>query len=144
MYFEFSITINRHVTDVYDFFWTLDEQDFSNNELVPVYERLTEGPRRIGSIIREVVNTRFFDLEILSKITEYEPNHTLGYQFHGGGMVGNLKYIFEPQGDATRLVQQVNIGFKGLRKLLSPFLPLTYARKADWRLRAIKYLLEAS
>jgi hypothetical protein len=121
----------------------MDEHDFSNNKLVPIYERITEGSRRIGSIIREVVKTRFYEMEILSEIIEYEPNHTLGYQFQGGGTVGNLRYMFEPFDDGTRLVQEVNISFSGLKKILNPLLPFTYGRKAEWRLKAIKELLEA-
>ena len=90
MYFKFEIIINLPVNEVCNFFWTLDERDFSLNKLVSIYERITEGPRRVGSIIREVINTSFFEMEIFSEITEYEPNHVLGYQFHGGGVVGNL------------------------------------------------------
>lgn len=142
MDFEFHLAINRPVDEVYQFFWTLDEQDFSNNPLVPVYERVTNGPRRVGTVIREVVTTRFFTMEILSEITEHIPYRSLGYRFHGSGIVGTLRYVFEPVDDGTALVQHVRIRFTGLRRILNPVLPLTYARRARWRLQAIKRLLE--
>jgi len=141
--FEFKIVINRPVEDVYNFLWTLDERDFSNNKLVPVYENITEGPRKIGSVMREVIKTRYFTIEVLSEITEYVPNRSLGYGFQGAGIAGTLRYILEPVEDSTKLNQLVNISFRGLRKILNPLLTLTYARKAEWRLREIKGILEA-
>lgn len=144
MDFEFNIIINRPVKDVFDFFWTLDEQDFSKNKLIPVYKRVTEGPRRIGSVIREVVKTQYFTMEIFSEITDYTPDRSLGYRFHGAGMLGTLRYVFEPTGEGTKLIQQVKISFKGFRKILNPLLPFTYGRKADWRLRAVKDILETA
>jgi hypothetical protein len=142
VYFEFDIDINQTLEIVYDFFWTLDERDFSNNELVPVYERITEGPRKVGSIIREVVKAGFYDMEIFSEIIDYEPNHTLFYRFYGGGIVGDLRYLFESDGNSVRLVQQVNISFQGFLKILNPLLPYTYCRAARWRLREIKKILD--
>ena len=144
MDFEFIIVINRPVEDVYNFLWMMDERDFSNNKLVPVYEKVTEGPRRIGSVIREVIKTRYFTMEMFSEITECVPNRSLAYRFHGAGMTGTLRYIIEPVEEGTKLSQLVSISFRGLRKILNPLLPLTYARKADWRLRAIKGILEAT
>lgn len=142
MDFEFHLAINRPVDEVYQFFWTLDERDFSNNPLVPVYERVTNGPRRVGTVIREVVTTRFVTLEILSEIIEHIPDRSLGYRFHGSGTVGTLRYVFEPADDGTALVQHVRISFTGFRRILNPFLPLTYARRARGRLQVIKRLLE--
>jgi hypothetical protein len=140
--FDFEIVINRPVEDVYNFLWTMDERDFSNNKLVPVYEKVTEGPRRIGSVIREVIKTRYFTIEMFSEITEYMPNRILAYRFQGAGMEGTLRYVIKTVEDGTKLNQMVSISFRGLMKILNPLLPLTYARKADWRLRAIKGILE--
>jgi len=101
--FEFKIVINRPVEDVYNFLWTMDERDFSNNKLVPVYEKVTEGPRRIGSVIREVIKTRYFTMEVFSEITECVSNRSLGYRFHGAGIAGNLRYVIESVEDGTKL-----------------------------------------
>jgi len=142
MDFAFHLRIYRLVVEVYQFLWALDERDFSNDPLVPVYERVTNGPRRVGTVIREVVTTQFVMMEILSEITEHIPYRSLGYRFHGSGMVGTLRYVFEPVDDGTALVQHVRISFTGLRRILNPVLPLTYARRAKWRLQVIKRLLE--
>lgn len=142
MRFKFEISINQPVNEVYNFFWSLDERDFSNNKLVPVYELITDGPRRVGSIIREIVKTRHYEMEIFSEIIEYIPNQILGYRFHGGGIKGRLRYIFELDSDGTKLIQEVEISFDGFRKILNPLLPYTYGRTADWRLKEIKKLLE--
>lgn len=140
--FKFEISINQPVNEVYNFFWSLDERDFSNKMLVPVYELITEGPRRVGSIIREVVKTRYYEMKIYSEIIEYVPHQILGYKFHGGGIKGRLRYIFEPDSGGTKLIQEVDISFDGLRKILNPLLPHTYGRTAEWRLKEIKKLLE--
>jgi hypothetical protein len=57
-------------------------------------------------------------------------------------MAGTLRYTLEPVENGTKLSQLVGISFKGLRKILNPLLPLTYARKAEWRLGEIKRILE--
>lgn len=89
--FKFEININKPISEVYNFFWSLDERDFTNNKLVPVYELITDSPKRVGSIIREVVKTRYFEMEIYSEIIEYVPNQILGYSFYGGGTRGWLR-----------------------------------------------------
>ncbi|MFB0523594.1 MAG: hypothetical protein ACETV1_07550 [Candidatus Bathyarchaeia archaeon] len=94
--------------------------------------------------MREVVKTQFFTMVVFSEITEYTPSQSLGYSFHGSGMVGTQRYIFRPLEDRTELLQQVSISFKGFRRILNLFLPLTYARVAEWRLRGIKGILEAT
>jgi hypothetical protein len=140
--FKFEININQPVNEVYNFFWSLDERDYSNNELVPIYEIITDGPRRVGSIIREVVKTRFYEMEIYSEITEHVPNQILGYRFHGDGVKGRLRYVFETEAEVTKLTQEVDISFVGFRKILNPLLPYTYGKTAEWRLKEIKRLLE--
>jgi hypothetical protein len=140
--FKFEIKIKKPFNEVYNFFWSLDEQDFSNNKLVPVYELITDGPRKVGSKIKEIVKTRYYEMEIYTEIIEVVPNKILGYRFHGGGVKGMLTYVFEPESDGTRLIQEVEISFIGFRKILNPLLPYTYGRTAEWRLKEIKKLLE--
>ena len=142
MKFDFEIIINCTVEEVYDFLWTLDERDFSDNPLVPVYERVTEGPRRVGSTIREVVQTPLIRMEIFSEITRHAPNEHLEYNFWSDGMRGELAYQLEDAEDGTRLIQRVNIRFTGARKILTPLLPLFYKPRVAKRLEAIKDILE--
>lgn len=142
MKFSFEVIINRPVNEVYYFLWTLDERDFSDNPIVPVYERITEGPRGVGSIIREVVQTPFLRMEIFSKIVRVISSEHLEYEFWSNGMRGELVYLFEAVEDGTRLTQRVNIRFTGVQKMATPFLPLFYKRRVEKRLRTIKEILE--
>jgi hypothetical protein len=121
---------------------TLDERDFSDNPLVPVYERVTEGPRKVGSMIREVVQTPLIRMEIFSEITRHSPNEHLEYEFWSDGMRGELAYQLEDAEDGTRLTQRVNIRFTGVSKILTPLLPLFYKPRVEKRLEAIKDILE--
>jgi len=141
--FEFRVNIRRRVLDVYDFFWRLDEGDFSNNPVVPVYERLDEGPRRVGSRIREIVKAPFLRMEIVSTITGIIPNERLDYSFDTGQMEGIHTYVFKEVGESTELIQRVELTFKGVWGILNPLLPLTYGRRASDRLLKIKEILEA-
>jgi len=143
MNFEFSIIINRPVEKVYDFFWNLDERDFSDNPVVPVYVRLDKGPRRIGSQIREIVRTPFFRMEIISEIIGIIPNERLKYKFKGVGMEGELLYQFKSIRNETELNQKVSLCFRGIRKILTPFLPFTYRKRAKKRLKDIKAIIES-
>ncbi|MCP8310259.1 MAG: hypothetical protein L6N94_02015 [Candidatus Methylarchaceae archaeon HK01M] len=142
MNFEFSIIINRPVEEVYNFFWNLDERDFSDNPVVPIYARLDKGSRRIGSQIREVVRIPFFQMEIISEIIGFIPNKWLEYKFKGGGMEGQLLYQFKSVRNETELNQKVSLCFRGIRKILTPLLPLTYRKKAKKRLWDIKAVIE--
>ncbi len=142
MKFNFEVIIHRPVDEVYEFLWTLDERDFSDNPTVPVYERITEGPRGVDSIIREIVITPFFRMEIYSEIVRDVSDEQLEYKFWSDGMRGELVYIFESVEDGTRLMQRVNIRFTGVKRIVTPLLPIFYKPRVQKRLEAIKDLLE--
>jgi hypothetical protein len=143
MDFEFRVKIRRSVSDVYDFFWRLDELDCSNNPVVPVYERLDKGPRRVGSKIREVVRAPLFEMEVISTISEVVPNERLDHSFDSQFMKGINSYFFKEIEVGTELIQAVNLTFKGIWRPLNLMLPLTYGRRAASRLEKIKDILEA-
>ena len=142
MKFNFEVIIYRPIDEVYEFLWTLDDRDFSDNPTVPVYERITEGPRGEGSIIREVVITPFLRMEIFSEIVRAISNEHLKYKFWSDGMRGELVYLFETVEEGTRLIQSVNIRFTGVQRIATPLLPLFYKPRVQKRLEAIKGLLE--
>jgi hypothetical protein len=141
--FRASVKIGRAIEDAYGFLWGLDERDFSSNELVPVYEKTTLGPRGVGTVIREVVKTPFFTLEIISEIVEVKPNERLAYVFHSDRFSGELTYTFEAEGYATRVCQCHSISLRGFNRLLVPFVALFFPYMIDRRLRGIKKLLES-
>lgn len=128
---------------MYGFLWGLDEGDFSSNELVPVYEKTTPGPRAVGTIIREVVKTPLFVLEIISEITEVKPNERLAYVYHSDRFSGELTYTFTAEGDATRVCQHHSISLRGFNRLLAPLVALFFPYMINRRLRGIKKLLES-
>ena len=126
MKFNFHTIIHSPVEEMYEFLWTLDERDFSDNPIVPVYERITEGSRGVGSIIREVVITPFFHMEIFSEIVRVVSNEHLEYKFWSDSMRGELVYLFETVEDGTRLIQRVDIRFIGVQRIATPLLPIFY------------------
>jgi hypothetical protein len=84
--------------------------------VVPVYERLDEGPRRVGSRVREVVKAPFLRMEILSTITGVIQNERLDYSFDTGRMESTLTYVIMEAGEGIELTQRVDLTFKGVSR----------------------------
>jgi len=95
MYFELSITIQRSPREVFVFL--RDKDSFQQEESSPVVliEKTTPGSTGVGTRYREVVRMLpFYQGEIHSQITRYEPYEWLEEDYDGPGMRGHLSYQF--------------------------------------------------
>jgi hypothetical protein len=144
MDFELSIAINRAPSDV--FALLRDKARFPQEPGSPVLvlEQTTPGPPGVGTCYREVVQMLpFYQGEILSWITHFEPGQILEEDFAGAGMEGHLAYQFLPHEDGTRLVQRETLRYRGLLRLLEPLIRTLLVRRCQKRLEGIKEILEA-
>ncbi|MGD8625595.1 MAG: SRPBCC family protein [Anaerolineae bacterium] len=141
--FDFAAEIECPLDDVFAFFRDVDQHAGQPGTVVPVYDKVTPGPVGLGTRYREVVQLLpFVAGEIRAEVVCYEPPHRLGYHFSGLGMDGTLDYRFQAVTGGTRLRQHQVLRPRGVLRLLSPLIRLTFGRVAGRRLIFIKAWLE--
>jgi hypothetical protein len=144
MYYELSILIKRYPEDAFIFLRDKDKHTQKENSPVLILEKTTEGPVRVGTRYREVVQMLpFYKGEIISTLTNYDPPRCLEEDFSGSGMKGHLAYQFLKRGTYTELIQRQKIEFIFPLNLLDPLIKKILQRKLVNRLNEIKLYLES-
>ena len=144
MYFELSIKINRPPADVFAFLRDKDLYPREENSPVLLLEKTTPGPAGVDTCYLEIVRVfRYFRLDIVSRITSFDPPRLLAEDFSGGGMHGHLSYQFLPAGEMTLLMQREMLEYRGLLKLLEPLIRRMLGKRLRERLESIKTDLES-
>jgi hypothetical protein len=143
VYFELTIFIHRPPADVFAFLRDKDKYPQEEDSPVLLLEQTTHGLPGVGTCYREVVQMLpFYQGEILSIITRFEPNQHLEEDFQGVWMVGHLAYQFIPEQAGTKLIQRETIHYQGLLRFCEPVIKLLLARRLRERLEDIKAVLE--
>jgi hypothetical protein len=143
VYFELTISIHRPPADVFAFLRDKDKYPQVADSPVLVLEQTTSGLPGVGTCYREVVQMLpFYQGEILSTITRFEPNQYLEEDFQGAGMYGHLAYQLIQEQDGTKLIQRETLHYQGLLRLCEPVIRLLLHRRLRERLEDIKAVLE--
>ena len=143
MDFEFVTVIDCPLADVFALFRDVDQYNEHEGSPVPVLDKITEGPVRVGTRYREVVQMMpFVTMTILSEITEYESERRLASRWWSNVMEGRLAYTFEPVDGGVRVIQKMSLNPKGVLRIFSPLIKAMFSRAAGQRLEGIKALLE--
>lgn len=144
MEFLLNIHIRASTSRIYTFFRDLYANNWSQNPVVPVYEKLTPGPVAVGTRFREVVRVLppLIHFEIISTVTAIEDGRRLAYDWRGPGMHGELEYTFEPAGDGTHLTQRETLHMRGLGRLFNPLVRRSFGAQIAARLESLRRLLE--
>jgi hypothetical protein len=143
VYFELTISIHRPPADVFAFLRDKDKYPQEEDSPVLLLEQTTSGLPGVGTCYREVVQMLpFYQGEILSTITRFEPNEHLEEDFRGAGMYGHLAYQFIPEQDGTKLIQRETLHYQGLLRFCEPVIKLLLHRRLRERLEDIKTVLE--
>ena len=143
MDFAFTAVIHRPPADVFAFFRDVDQYNEHEGSPVPVLDKITDGPVGVGTQYREVVKVfPGITMTILSEVTGFDPERHLASRWWSNVMAGYLAYDFTPVDGGTHVVQRMSLCPKGLLRLLSPLIKVTFARAASRRLMHIKALLE--
>lgn len=143
MYFELSILIHRPPADVFAFLRDKDKYPQEADSPVLLLEKTTPGFPGIGTCYREVVQMLpFYQGEILSKITRFEPNEYLEEDFKGPKMYGHLAYQFILEHENTKLIQRETLHYQGLLRFSEPVIRVFLGRRLRARLAGIKEVLE--
>lgn len=143
MYFELTISIHRPPADVFAFLRDKDKYPQEAGSPVLLLEKTTAGFPCVGTCYREVVQMLpFYQGEILSKITRFEPNEHLEEDFRGSWMYGHLAYQFILEHEGTRLIQRETLHCQGLLRFCEPVIRVLLYHLLRERLMDIKAVLE--
>ena len=138
-----SIDIHRPPEVVFELLANIQDVQQADDSPVLALDLITEGPPRLGSRYREVVQmTPFFKGEILSEITAFESPRFLEMTWRGTGMTGTDRYELAKNQDGTTLSHTKCVSWPGVLRLLEPIMRIPLIPRLEQRLVDIKHLLE--
>jgi hypothetical protein len=141
--FRGSIDIKRRPGAVFDLLANVHLVQQAEDSPVLALEITTPGPVGVGTRYREVVQMLpFYQGEILSEITAFEPPRLLEMVWTGAGMAGRDRYELADIPEGTRLVHQKWTSGRGLLRIMEPFMRWGLIPRLEARLEDIKRLLE--
>jgi uncharacterized membrane protein len=139
---ERSTVIDRPIQEVFDFVHDLANDALWQSTLVES-EKLTEGPLRAGSRVREI--RRFLGIRVESgyEVTEYEPPTRSAVNATSGPVPFTGSYVLEPLDGSTRFTVHGDIEGHGFFKLAEPVFARMVGRELEANLGHLKDVLEA-
>jgi hypothetical protein len=144
MQFVFKTVIKRSRKDVFVFFRDVDRHAGRKDSIVPVLDKITPGPVRLGTRYYEVVRIMpFVAGKVFTEILGLVPDQRLTYRYVALGMKGELTYQFNVTSEGTEVEQHQSLVPGGMLKLFAPIIGAMFSRMATRRLSGIKHLLES-
>ena len=141
--FRSSVNIKRQPEAVYYLLANVHRVQQPEGSSVLALEMATPGPPGLGSRYREVVRMLpFYNGELLSEITAFEPPQLLEMVWTGPAMTGRDRYELTETEDGTELVHQKWTSCRGLLRIMEPFMRKALLPRLESRLREIKCGLE--
>lgn len=139
-----SVNIRRSPEAVFHFLANVDRVQQAEGSPVLALDRMTSSPPGLGSRYREVVRMLpFYDGEIFSEITAFEPPVLLEMEWTGPAMTGRDRYELTEIEGGTKLLHQKWTSGQGLLRVMEPFMRRALVPRLELRLEAIKRGLEA-
>ena len=139
---ERSIVIARPVDEVWEFVHDATKDALWQTTLAES-EKLTDGPMRVGTRVREVRHFLGVRIELTWEVTEYEPNRRSAIRGVSGPVPLTGGYRFEPHDGGTRFTVSGELDAHGLFKLAEPVFARITRRELETNLGHLKDLLEA-
>jgi hypothetical protein len=138
-----SVHIRRPPEAVFEYLANIQDVQQEEGSPVLALDLTTEGPPRLGSRYREVVQMLpFFKGEILSELTAFEPPRLLEMAWTGPGMKGIDRYELAATQDGTTLKHTKDTVCLGALRLVEPFMRGALVPRLGERLVGIKRELE--
>ena len=138
---ERSIVIDRPVDEVWEFVHDSTKDALWQTTLVES-EKLTEGPMRVGTQVREVRHFLGLRIELTWEVTEYEPTRKSAIRGVSGPVPLTGGYRLEPHAGGTRFTVTGELDAHGLFKLAEPVFARITRRELEANLGHLKDLLE--
>jgi len=107
-------------------------------------EAITEGPTRVGSRSRDVLDEKGRRMVIETEVTEFVADRRLSVHIRYDGGEQDDQYDLEPVGRRTRLTYVSNLQLKGPMRLLSKVISPQLRARAVRDLASLRDLVEAN
>jgi uncharacterized membrane protein len=138
---ERSIVVDRPSDEVWEFVHETTKDALWQTTLTES-EKLTDGPMRVGTQIREVRHFLGVRIELTLEVTEYEPNRKSAIRAVSGPVPLTGSYRLEPLEAGTRFTVSGELDAHGLFKLAEPVFARITRRELEANLGHLKDLLE--
>ncbi len=112
------------------FYW-LEEPERGKQWMTSVTgsEIIKETPNKVGTTFREYVEEDGRGIEMHGVVTEFVSNERFAVHVESKSHVADVRFSLKEEGGATLLVQDVELRFKGILKVLIVFLRASIKRK---------------
>ena len=123
-----SIQINATPERV--FYW-LEEPEHAMQWMTSVTggEIVKETPNKVGTTFREYIEEEGRGIEMHGVVTEFVSNERFAVRLESRLNVVKVSFSLEEKGGTTKLVQDVDLQFKGMLRVFSVFLRASIKRK---------------
>ena len=135
-----SVTINRPLEEVFRFM--TDNQNALQWQSGLLEARVTNDVVGIGKTWVDVVQFLGRRIEIASELTEFEPLRMVGFKSTSGPIPLEGRYVFEPDGEGTKVTFTMQGEAGGFFKLAEPIVARATQRQWETNLANLKDLLE--
>jgi uncharacterized membrane protein len=139
---ERGVVIERPIQEVFDFVHDITNDPLWQTTLVES-EKLTDGPLRGGSRVREVRRFLGIRVETTYEVTEYEPPTRSAVNATSGPVPFSGSYVLEALDGSTRFTVHGDIEGHGFFKLAEPVFARMVGRELQANLGHLKDVLEA-
>lgn len=138
---EVSIFINRPIEQVFEY--TVDGYNLHNWQSgFFEHELLTEGPKRVGTRVREVRQVGPRKAEIQAEVTAFELNKRFATKTSTKPYV-TVNYTFESENGGTRIDYKFTMVTNGLMRLIEPMIARGIKSDSQKDLEKLKNILES-
>jgi carbon monoxide dehydrogenase subunit G len=112
------------------FYW-LEDPDRAMEWMTSVTksEIIKETTDRVGTTFREYIEENGRGTEMHGVVTEFVSNERFAVHLEGDFISVKVNFVLEEKGCMTQLTQNVELGFKGMLKVLSIFLRASLKKK---------------
>jgi ligand-binding SRPBCC domain-containing protein len=138
--FAADLRVDRPVEQVFAWLTTAENQGKFDKSSLKM-EALTSGPWRSGTQFRELRDLGGRKTVVLSEVAELEPNRRFVIRSKTGPEWLGI-WLFEPDGDSTRLRWTGQLRMKGFGRLLEPLIGRQIRAQIDQQFTQLPSIIE--
>ena len=139
--FKMSEWISRPPQDVFDFVTTPDNAPRVVQSVTSMV-KITDGPTRVGTLLRETRVMRGKEEQADLEVVAYEPSREYGVKNLTEGIETVYRYAFHPESTGTRVDLVCEVTASGAKKLMLPMVAAVLKQEDGDHLQRVKMALE--
>ncbi|WP_104165334.1 SRPBCC family protein [Cryobacterium sp. N22] len=139
--FKLSEWISRPPQDVFDFVTSPDNAPQIVQSVTSMV-KITDGPTRVGTLLRETRVMRGKEEQVELEVVAYEPSREYGVKNLTEGIETVYRYAFRPESTGTRVELVCEVTASGAKKLMLPMVVAVLKKEDGDHLQRVKTALE--